>query len=87
MYKGLFVKWKGRVANLKKKENRLIFNLMIDYKRNDIFSGIIDVYSEKYNEGIKNGDIVEIEAVFINTIGGNNRMYFVAKTIQKVKKT
>ena len=84
LYRGLFIKWKGRVANLKRKDHRLLLNLLVDYKKNDIFTGIIDVYSEKYPNGIKNGDIVEVDAVFVYTIGGDNRMYLVAKNINQL---
>lgn len=84
LYKGLFIKLKGRVANLKIKDNRLVLNLLIDYKKDDIFTGIIDVYSEKYLEEIKNGDMIDVEAVFIYTIGNENRMYLVAKKINKI---
>ncbi|MDY6935409.1 MAG: hypothetical protein SVZ03_14435 [Spirochaetota bacterium] len=85
LYKGIFVRWKGRVANIKKKGSKLLFNLLIDYEKGDIFSGIIDVYSEKFPAGIHNGDEVEIEAVFVNTIGDDNRMYLVANDIIKLR--
>jgi hypothetical protein len=29
--KGVLISWEGRIANLKKKENKFIFNLLIDY--------------------------------------------------------
>ncbi len=83
LYRGTFIKWKGRIANLKRKDEKMFFNLLVDYKSDDIFAGIIDVYSEKDFKGLSNGDIVGLSAAFINTIGSDNRLYLVANDIQK----
>lgn len=84
LYRGLFIKWKGRIANLKRKEDKMFFNLLVDYKNDDIFSGVIDVYSEKDFSEFKNGDMVELRASFINTIGSGSRLYLVAEDIRKI---
>jgi hypothetical protein len=83
LYKGSFVQWKGKIANLKSSENKLQFNLLIDYTKEDKFSGVIDVFYGKENKDIKNGDIVTLEGVFINTIGNSNRIYLAADRIIK----
>ncbi len=84
LYKGVFVKWKGKITNLRKKENKLMFNLLIDYKKDDIFSGIIDVYSENTVQELKNGDIVVIQGAFLNTLGNTGRFYLVSEKINKL---
>ncbi len=84
LYRGVLVKWKGRIANLKRKDAKMFFNLLVDYEKDDIFAGVIDVYSEKDREGFQNGDIVELRAAFINTIGSGNRLYLVADDLRKI---
>lgn len=82
LYRGMFLKWNGKITNLKRKENKTSFNLLVNYKKDDMFSGIIDVYSEKDQKDINNGDIIMLEGVLINTIN-NNRLYIVADEIKK----
>ena len=84
LYRGVLVKWKGRIANLKRKDGKMFFNLLVDYEKDDIFAGVIDVYSEKDHEGFQNGDIVELRAAFINTIGSGNRLYLAANELKKI---
>jgi hypothetical protein len=84
LYRGVLVKWKGRIANLKRKDNKMFFNLLVDYEKDDIFAGVIDVYSEKDYDGFQNSDIVELRAAFINTIGSDNRLYLVANELRKI---
>jgi hypothetical protein len=83
LYKGSFVRWDGKMANLKTSDNKMQFSLLIDYKKENKFSAVIDVYSGKVYKDIKNGDIVSLEGVIINTIGTNNRIYFAADKITK----
>jgi hypothetical protein len=83
LYRGAFIKWKGKITNLRKKENNMSFNLLIDYKKDDKFSGVIDVYSGREYGSIKNGDIAVIEGVIVNTIGTSNRLYVISDTIRK----
>ena len=84
LYRGVFMQWKGKIANLKRKDNKLIFNFLVDYKNVDTFAGIIDVFSEKNFKEIQNGDIVMLRGVLINTIGSDNRVYVVANKIEKI---
>ncbi len=84
LYKGFAVRWTGKVANLRRKGDKFFFNLLVGYRDADIFSGITDVYSEEHLTKIENGDIVEIKAVLINIIGGERRLYLVAKGIEKI---
>jgi hypothetical protein len=82
LYKGYFIKWDGKIANLKGNENKIQFNLLINYK-DYRFSGIIDVFSNKIYKDLLNGDIVTLEGTIINTIGPNNRIYLVSDKIVK----
>ncbi len=83
LYKGSFVKWDGKIANLKSDEKKFQFNLLINYKQEYRFAGIIDVFSNKVYKEIRNGDAVTLEGVIVNTIGNNNRIYLVSDRIIK----
>jgi hypothetical protein len=83
LYKGSFVRWDGKIANLITSDNKMQFNLLIEYKKEYKFSGVIDVYSGKVYKDIKNGDIVTLEGVIINTVGSNSRIYLAADKISK----
>ena len=84
LYKGFAVQWTGRIANLRRKDGRLFFNLLVDYRDVNIFSGITDVYAERDVEEIENGDIVVLKAILINIIGSEKRLYLVAEEIEKM---
>jgi hypothetical protein len=84
LYKGFAIRWTGKIANLRRKDGRLFFNLLVGYRDVNIFSGVTDVYAEEDVEEIENGDIVEIKAVLINIIGDERRLYLVAKDIEKM---
>lgn len=86
LYQGFIVKWKGRVANLKRKNGKSTFNLLTEYRKDDIFTGIADVYADKDLAKIKNGDIIEMKAFFNSTLGNDNRIYLIAKEILINKK-
>ncbi|MFH0976753.1 MAG: hypothetical protein V1874_13295 [Spirochaetota bacterium] len=83
LYRDSSIKWKGKIANIKRKNTSCTFNLLIDYKKDDIFKGIIDVYYEKDFKDIKNGDIVTLEGVLVNSIPSGNRLLLTADNIIK----
>jgi hypothetical protein len=84
LYKGFAIRWTGKVVNLRRKDDKFFFNLLVGYRDADIFSGITDVYSEEHLTKIENGDVVEIKAILINIIGSERRLYLVAKEIVKI---
>ena len=86
LYQGSAVRWKGRVTNLKKKENSLEFSLLIDYREKDRFSGIADVFLGRGDGVIQNGDLVEMEGLFISAGGAGNRLQVQARNIKKFLK-
>ncbi len=81
LYQGMMISWKGKVANLKRRDGRLLFHLLTEYRQHDMFSGIAEVYSEKDYSTVKNGDLVEVRALLSNTVGDEKRIYLVAKSI------
>ena len=84
LYKGVSVHWRGKIANLKRKNSSLLFNLLVDYRDSNLFSGISDVYSGQNYKNLKNGDMVNVKALFVYTLGSENRINLVAKDIVKL---
>ena len=80
LYRGFSLKMKGRVANLREKNEKQFFSLLIDYL-NGNFSGVADVYSERSVTDLANGKTIELDSIFVNSLG-NNRMYLIAKKIK-----
>ncbi|MCX8124610.1 MAG: hypothetical protein N3F66_10680 [Spirochaetes bacterium] len=66
LYKGINVKWQGKVANYKK-NNGISFQLLINYSDNR-FDGIVEVFAPKALQ-IQNGSIVSVEGIITNVIG------------------
>ncbi len=81
LYRGVKIQWKGKVANLKKKNDHIVCNLLIDYKNSHRFSGVAELYAKKYPGSIENGKMIETVATFVNTIGEDNTIYLVAENI------
>jgi hypothetical protein len=82
LYKGAVVRWRGRVANLKRKDGKMIFHLLVNYSEKNRFAGVAEVYSEKDYAGVSNGSDVETRAVFNSTLGSDNRIYLVAEDVK-----
>jgi len=82
LYGGVSVLWRGRVANLKKRQGAIVFNLLVDYRSEDVFAGVADVFLEAADDTLKNGDMVEMKAVFMDMIAGGNP-YLRAREIVK----
>jgi tetratricopeptide (TPR) repeat protein len=84
LYYGVSVNWSGRVANLRKREKGFVFNLLVDYRSNDVFSGISDVYSEREYDRVSNGSAVSVHAVYIANMR-DERPYLKAMDIIPLK--
>ncbi len=84
LYRGFAVEWRGRTANVKRKDGKLLFNLMLTTARGGVntFSGIADVYCEKDVQGVSNGDAVVVRALFVDNPGGEHRPYLVANEVR-----
>ncbi len=85
LYGGFAVEWNGAAANVRRKEGKLVFNLMTGKGAANTFTGIADVYCERDVPGLSNGDSVRIRALFVNNPGGMNRPYLVAKEVLVTK--
>ena len=68
--------------NLKKLNDKHAFTLMVDYKDKNSLSGLAEVYSNDIPEGVKNGEEVEVDAVFYNKIGKDDNIYIVASDVR-----
>jgi tetratricopeptide (TPR) repeat protein len=86
LYRGFALNWEGKITNLKNTRSSQSFTLLIDYKNNDIFSGIADVYSATPYPDLANGDLVTLRGVFVNTMGDDQRLYVVAHDVKKNNK-
>lgn len=68
LYGGYSLQWKGKTANIKKRQNSVVFNLLIDYRTSDQFAGLAEVYCEQCGGNIKNGDMVAVKGIFMDVI-------------------
>jgi hypothetical protein len=84
LYRGMILKWEGKVANLKRKDGRLQFHLLTEYRPDDVFSGIAEVYSEKDYADMENGARVEVNGLFSAAIGSEHRIYLVARSVTRL---
>jgi len=83
LYRGFALKIRGRIANLKLKNGRSMFSLLVDYVDKEAVSGTIDVYADR-SAAVANGDLVDIEGVVTGIIGNTKSIYVVAKGIRKI---
>jgi len=79
LYHGSAITFKGKIANIRNKTKSKSFNLLVNYKQDGTFSGILDVYLAT-KEKIKNGDTLKVEGLFIYT-GSKDKSYLSAKNI------
>lgn len=66
LYKGINVKWQGKVANYKK-QNGTAFQLLVNYSDNR-FDGIVEVFAPATTQ-LQNGAIVTVEGIITNIVG------------------
>ncbi len=83
LYRGFALVWSGKAANVKNKNGKVIFNLMIDYREKERFSGMADIFCDEKSE-IKNGDSVAVSGIFINAMTESKRPYIQAREIKKL---
>lgn len=67
LYKGINVKWQGKVANYKKKDG-ISFQLLINYSENR-FDGVVEVFAPFNVQALDNGAIVTVEGIITNIVG------------------
>lgn len=81
LYGGYAVEWYGTAANVKRKDGKLVFNLMTGKGAANTFTGIADIYYENDVQSLSNGDTVRIRGLVLNNPGGLNRPYLVAREV------
>ena len=84
LYRGYSIKWKGKVSNLTKKNEKSFFTLLVNYESGEKFSGIADIFSNISTE-IKSGDIIELKGILLTTIGKEKKPYISAREIEIIK--
>lgn len=84
LYRGYAVEWKGKVANLKEREESTTFTLLIDYRDREVFSGIAEVFIPSALD-IENGSIVMVRGLLLEPIGQNKTLFLTAHKITKVQ--
>ncbi|MCX7678104.1 MAG: hypothetical protein N2316_02695 [Spirochaetes bacterium] len=84
LYEGYAILWNGKVANLKKKGNVIIFNLLVDYREKDRFVGVAEIFSENGSEKLQNGDLVSVKGIFFNVISSSTP-YLRANEVRRIQ--
>jgi tetratricopeptide (TPR) repeat protein len=84
LYRGSAVKYTGKAANVKETKSGTAFNIMIGYDGNN-FKGICEVYDSSKGV-VENGDIVEVQGLFILNIGKSGAPYITAEKVSVVTK-
>lgn len=82
LYRGSSVKLKGKVANMKQAKGGKSFTLMVGYDGSN-FKGITLIFDPK-NTSFENGDIVEVNGLFITGMGKGNVPYISGEKIIKL---
>jgi hypothetical protein len=67
LYKGINVKWRGKVANYKTQGKNQTFQLLINYE-NDRFDGVVEVFTSIVDNRITNGTIANVEGIITNIV-------------------
>lgn len=84
LYRGSAVKYTGKAANVKETKSGTAFNIMIGFDGNN-FKGICEVYDSSKGV-VGNGDIVEVQGLFILNIGKSGSPYITAEKVSVVTK-
>jgi len=67
LYKGVNVKWRGKITNYKKQDGNHTFQLLINFA-NDRFDGVVEVFSSTAENSITNGTIANVEGIITNIV-------------------
>ena len=84
LYRGIAVRFTGKAANVKEIKGGTAFTVMVGFDGNN-FKGVCDVYDT--SEGIiNNGDIVQVDGVYILNIGKSVDPYISADMVTVITK-
>ena len=84
LFRGSAVKFTGKAANVKENKNGTAFTVMIGYDGNN-FKGVCEVYDSGKNI-VQNGDIVEVQGLFILNIGKRSSPYISSEKVSVITK-
>jgi tetratricopeptide (TPR) repeat protein len=79
LYRGSAVKFTGKAANVKEMKGGTVFSLMIGYDGNN-FKGVCEIFDSAKSR-VNNGDIVEVQGLFILNIGQGSSPYITSEKI------
>jgi tetratricopeptide (TPR) repeat protein len=79
LYRGSAVKFTGKAANVKEIKGGTVFSLMIGYDGNN-FKGVCEIFDSAKSR-VNNGDIVEVQGLFILNIGQGGAPYITSEKI------
>ena len=79
LYRGSAVRFTGKAANVKEVKGGTVFSLMIGYDGNN-FKGVCDIF-DSAKSTVNNGDIVEVQGLFILNIGQGGAPYITSEKI------
>lgn len=82
LYRGFGILLSGRVSNLKKSRKGTSFTLLVNYDKDDNFSGVINIYNQLDLEKIENGKRVNVKGVFVTTVGKKKNLHIVAHSVK-----
>jgi len=85
LFRGSAVKFTGKAANVKEIKSGTAFSVMIGFDGNN-FKGVCEVYDTA--KGIvHNGDIIEVQGMFILNIGKSSAPYISAEKVSVITKS
>ncbi len=79
LYRGSAVRFTGKAANVKEMKGGKVFSLMIGYD-GDNFKGVCEIFDSSKSP-VNNGDIVEVQGLFILNIGQAGAPYITSEKI------
>ncbi len=84
LFRGSAVKFTGRTANVAEGKSGTAFTVMVGYDGNN-FKGVCDVY-DSAKSAVDNGDMVEVQGLFILNIGKGGIPYISAEKVKVISK-
>ncbi|TAL30724.1 MAG: hypothetical protein EPN93_19155 [Spirochaetes bacterium] len=79
LYHGCMVTWNGVVADLKRKDEKMIFSMLM--QKAPPANGIVDVYSPENAITVRDGDAVEVTGLFMSA-AQETRLYVEARSVK-----
>jgi hypothetical protein len=81
LYLGYALRWRGRVANMIRRQETVSFTLLVDARGKDTFTGVVEVFFDETRKELVNGASVTVLGVLTSVVGRQGRLYLVAREI------